>query len=269
MLMSKDKRSYALITGASRGLGKACVLELARDHIPVILVSLPGEGLDTLAKEIRKSGTDAVAYETDLTEKASLLALTGWVNENYDINILINNAGIGGNHRFLHAQVDMLEKMIDLNVKATTFLTHQLMPNLLRQQRSYVLNVSSLAALSPIPYKTIYPASKAFIHSFTRGLQKEFADSNISFSVLNPGPMKTNGEVSELIEEHGFWSKLILLSPEKVAEISIRKMFRGRSVIKLNWAHRMSLVLLNLPVDLKMAILCNIAKKGSPQKDGA
>lgn len=266
--MSNNTSTYAVITGASRGLGKACALELARRQINVILVSLPGEGLEELAKDIRSRGADAVAYETDLTDKSGLLALTSWLNKTYEISILINNAGIGGNYRFLSARVDMLGKMIDLNVRATTFLTHQLMPNLITQEKSYVLNVSSLAALSPIPYKTIYPASKAFIHSFTRGLQKEFADSSISFSVLNPGPMKTNGEVSELIEDHGFWSKLILLSPEKVAQISIRKMFGGSSVIKLNWAHRLSLVLLNLPVDVKMAILGNISKKGSPIKKG-
>lgn len=87
---------------------------------------------------------------------------------------------------------------------ATSLLTHQLLPNLQKSSKAYVLNVSSLAAFSPIGYKTVYPASKAFIHSFSRGLYQELKDTNVFVSVVNPGPMKTNAEVSRRIEEQGF-----------------------------------------------------------------
>ena len=81
--------------------------------------------------------------------------------------MLINNAGIGGSKKFSDASGSYIEKIIQLNVLATSLLTHQLLPNLQKSSKAYVLNVSSLAAFSPIGYKTVYPASKAFIHSFS------------------------------------------------------------------------------------------------------
>lgn len=252
---------YSLITGASKGLGRAFALKLAEMGRNVILVSLPGEKLEELASLIKSQGTDAAYYETDLTEKANILSLSNWVNEQYEIDLLINNAGIGGHSRFLQADVDFIHNMIQLNVMATSLMTHQLLPNLLRRKQAHVLNVSSLAALSPMGYKTVYPASKAFIHSFTLGMQQEYSETSVCFSVVNPGPMGTNGEVQERIQETGFWARAIELGPEKVAALSLQKMFKGEKLIKLDWTHRMSLVLLKLPTGLKMSILGRVFRK--------
>ena len=258
---------YALVTGASKGLGKSFALELAKRKINMVLSSLPGENLDALAEEIKSKGVDAVSYEVDLTEKNDLLLFTEWVNENYSIYLLINNAGIGGTSYFSDTAVDDLDRMIQLNVRAPALLIHQLLSNLLDQQRSYVLNISSLAALSPMAYKTVYPASKAFVHSFTRGLDHEFSGSGLSLSVVNPGPMETNGDVAKNIEQNGTWAKVIHLYPEKVARISIEKMFKGEKVIKLNWLHRITLILLNLPAGIKMSILGRVFKKGQQKAE--
>ena len=252
-MSEKITRPYALVTGASRGLGKAFVVELVKREWNVILVSLPGENLKDFSDEINSQGHIAIPYETDLTIKKNLIALTAWVNDNYQVEILINNAGIGGNSHFLNADIERLDEMIQLNVRATTIITRQILPNLLRQKRAYVLNISSLAALSPIAFKTVYPATKAFIHSFTRGMQHEFSDTHVSFSVVHPGPMKMNGEWSG--NRAGVGEKFLNLSPQKVAAISLEKMFNGEAFIKLDWVHRMSLLLLNLPEGIKMKIL--------------
>ncbi|MDT0687655.1 SDR family NAD(P)-dependent oxidoreductase [Autumnicola psychrophila] len=253
---------FALITGASRGLGKAFAFDLAKRQRNVILVSLPGEGLEQVAEEVRKAGCEAHFYETDLTVKQNVLDLTAWINNNFRLDILINNAGFGGNKRFLEAGADYIDKMIELNVKATSIITHQLLPNLLKSKKSYVLNVSSMAAMSPIAYKTVYPASKAFVHSFTRSLQSEFSDKGVFFSVLNPGPIKTNGDVSSRIDKQGMRTKILVLPPEEIARLSIDQLFNGKNVIKLNWAHRFGWFLLHvLPVSVKMSILSNNALK--------
>src|SRR5690606_26577221 len=186
------EKAYALITGASQGLGKAFALELARRKVNLILVSLPGEELSVIAAQVTELGMEAHCYETDLTQKDNIIALAKWVNEHFSLHILINNAGCGGTQNFRDVSIDYLDRIIQLNVKATSLLTHQLLPNLIQQKEAYVLNVGSVAAYSPIGYKTVYPASKAFVHNFTRGLYQEFADSNVFFSVVNPGPMMTN-----------------------------------------------------------------------------
>src|SRR5690606_19466443 len=163
------KGKYAVITGSSQGLGKSFAYELAKDGWNLIMISLPYENLTKISKSLSsRFGIRTFHYETDLAIKENVMAVSDWINRNFNIQMLINNVGIGGTKRFDEASSTYIEKIIQLNVLATTLLTHQLLPNLKRQEKSYVLNVSSLAAFSPIAYKTVYPASKAFIHSFSR-----------------------------------------------------------------------------------------------------
>ncbi len=255
-------KTYALITGASQGLGKAFALELAKRQISTILVSLPEEGLGFVVSQVEALGQEAYSYETDLTQKDNIVALAAWVNENFDLHILINNAGCGGTQSFQEASVDYLDRIIQLNIKATSILTHQLLPNLMKRDKAYVLNVGSVAAYSPIGYKTVYPASKAFVHNLTRGLYQEFADSNVFFSVVNPGPMMTNGDSTERLLRQGFFAKMGLLPPEKVAEIAIRQLFRRDTLIMLNWVNKLTwMVMKFLPVYIRLPLLTNAIKK--------
>ncbi|WP_257668528.1 SDR family NAD(P)-dependent oxidoreductase [Parapedobacter tibetensis] len=259
---SNKKRTYALITGASQGLGKAFALELAKRQVSTILVSLPGEGLGFVATKVEELGQEAHIYETDLTQKENIAALATWVNQHFELYILINNAGCGGTLRFQEASVDYLDRIIQLNIKATALLTHQLLPNLMQREKAYVLNVGSVAAYSPIGYKTVYPASKAFIHNLTRGLYQEFADTNVFFSVVNPGPMMTNGDSSERLLKQGFFAKMGLLPPERVAEIALRQLFKRDTLIMLNWVNKLTwMVMKFLPVYIRLPLLTRAIKK--------
>lgn len=249
------KNDYALITGASRGLGQAFAYELARQNYNIVLVSLPGEGLCNTAREIKKMGVDAVIFETDLTKKKNLLELARWVNKNFKVKILINNAGKGGDCKFLEADVNYIDNIIQINMRATALLTRLILPNLLERDRAFLLNISSMAGLSPIGYKTVYPASKAFVQNFTRGLQCEFSNSNVSFSVVNPGPIISREEACEPLE------KFMALPCERVAKLSLKAMFQGKQIIKLNFAQRLGWFLLKtVPVNQKSRILSHIFK---------
>ncbi|MFB2117918.1 SDR family NAD(P)-dependent oxidoreductase [Parapedobacter sp. 2B3] len=255
-------KTYALVTGASQGLGKAFALELAKRQINIILVSLPGEGLDFVAAQVAELGQEAYCYETDLTQKASIVALANWVNERFPLSILVNNAGCGGTRRFQDVDVDYLDRIIQLNVKATALLTHQLLPNLMKSDQAYVLNVGSVAAYSPIGFKTVYPASKAFVHSLSRGLYQEFADSNVFFSVVNPGPMMTNADSSARLQQQGFFATMGLLTPEEVAAIAIRQLFKRDTLIMLNWVNKLTwMVMKFLPIYIRLPLLTRAMKK--------
>ncbi|HAY3549960.1 SDR family NAD(P)-dependent oxidoreductase [Elizabethkingia meningoseptica] len=248
------KESYAVVTGASQGLGKSFAEELAKRNHHLILVSLPGQGLPELSLELEnRYGVQVHYYETDLSIKENVLALTAWINREFSINMLINNAGIGGTKRFEDASCSYIEKIIQLNVLATSLLTHQLLPNLQKSHKAYILNVSSLAAFSPIGYKTVYPASKAFVHSFSRGLYQELKDTNVFVSVVNPGPMKTNEEVTRRIEKQGFLAKITLLDPNRVARYCIRRLEKRDTVIMVS--HFSWLMLKILPIWLKLPML--------------
>jgi hypothetical protein len=158
-------KNYALITGASQGLGKYIAMDLAKRNYHILLVALPNENLSSVASEISKLNVKVDFFETDLTKKENILDLVQWANK-YPIEVLINNAGCGGSKYINDASFDYIDSIILLNNRATAQITTSLIPNLTKQPKSYILNVSSMAAFSPIGYKTVYPASKNLLNFF-------------------------------------------------------------------------------------------------------
>ncbi len=261
--MGVSENSYALITGASKGLGKALAIELARRKFNVLLAALPNEGLSFLCKHIKDEyAVDAAFFETDLTKKEGLLKISQWVKDNYNVSILINNAGFGGTMPFDCTSIDYLDNMVNLNVKAPVLLTHQLLPILKNHECSYILNVSSMFSCSPIGYKTIYPATKSFLYYFSRGLAEELKENKVTVCVVHPGPMKTNVDVRKRISCHGFFGRLGLLRVEEVARIAISKMFRGKHVIVPGFVNYFNWLLLNVfPNSIKAPLLSKNVKR--------
>jgi short-subunit dehydrogenase len=246
---------YALITGASSGLGKAFAYELACKGINVLLVSLPNESLEYTARDLRMRGIRAEAFETDLSVEDNVIELAEKINQRYRVFMLINNAGIGGTCAFESADPDYLTRMIRLNITSTTLLTRLLLPNLKSVERGYILNVSSIAAFSPIGYKTVYPASKAFIHHFSRGLYQELKDTNVFVSVVNPGPMRTNNDATERIEKHGWLGRMGVVSPEDVAQRCIRQLQKRDTVIMLGIWHCLHWALIQItPIWIRLPL---------------
>ena len=251
---------YAVVTGAGQGLGKAYVSELAKRGINIILVSLPGENLPELSKETaHRHSVETAYYECDLAIGKNVLELADWINKNFEVFLLINNAGTGGTRQFLDASAEYINTIIQLNVAATSLLTRQLLPNLIKQPQSYILNVSSMAAFSPIGYKTVYPATKSFVHSFSRGLNAELRGTNVFVSVVNPGAMKTSPEITARIERQGVFGKLTLLDPQKAAKKCIDSLFRRDSVIMLNPVSWFILSL--IPIWIKLPLMTNTIKR--------
>ncbi len=259
--MSAAKK-YAVITGASTGLGCCFALELASRGIDTILVSLPGEGLERTAAMVRTYGAESHIYETDITRKENILEMCRWINDRFEVFMLINNAGLGGTRSFAECPVEYLDKIIQLNITASTMMTHQLLPNLMRQQKAYVLNVSSMASFSPIGYKTVYPASKRFIQHFSRGLYQELKHTNVFVSVVHPGPMKTNSDVTRRIERQGVFGKLGLLSPEAVARISITQLLKRDTLILPGWANNLNWLLMTLvPIWIRLPLMSRVVAR--------
>jgi short-subunit dehydrogenase len=173
---------------------------------------------------------EAFFYETDLSKKENLRLLAQWANA-YPVFALVNNAGRGGTKPFLEAGDDYLDGILQLNIRATALLTRQMLPTLLQQKKSYLLNVASMAAFAPIGYKTVYPASKRFVQHFSAGLREELKGAGLSVSVLYPGAMMTNADASQRIERQGLLGKLGLLPTERIAQIAIAGLLQGKADI--------------------------------------
>jgi len=253
----KEPGLYTVITGASRGLGKALAGECARRGRNLVLVSLPGESLSSCAKEISEQyAVRTHALEADLTLPGEIEKLAAGINERFEVNCLINNAGTGGIGLFWEAPTERIDRMILLNTRAPVVLLYLLLPNLKRNSPAHVLNISSMAAFSPMPYKTVYPASKAFLYSFSRGLGAELRKMNIWITVAHPGTFVTSPELVERVSHHGFLFRITIMEPGEIAGICIRKMLKKKSLVIPGRMNRLSWLFLKItPVWLRMRLL--------------
>jgi short-subunit dehydrogenase len=254
---------YALITGASRGLGKAFAQELASRGRNVLLTALPGEDLQSFCHDLEKKyDIEAKFLECNLTDRAEISRLTAWVKDNYPIDLLINNAGKGGTSEFEKTSIDQIEDIILLNVRATAMLSHQLLPLLKKNKPAWILNVSSMASFSPIGYKTVYPASKVFVRHFSRGLYQELKGSGVFVSVVHPGPMRTNADCTSRIERQGVLAKAGLISPEQMARKSLTRLFKKDALILVGWMNRFQWLLMKtIPLRFRLPWITQIIKR--------
>jgi uncharacterized protein len=231
--MGEDKRTYTLITGASLGIGKSLAYECAKRGMNLILVALPGNELFILTETIKlKYPVDAVCYPIDLTQDNAPEQLYNWCMYNhYNINILINNAGIGAGGAFESIGFNKYLTMLKLNNQALVGLTYFFINELKKNPKSFILNTSSMEGLIPLPYKTVYTATKNFIFAFSIALREELKSSKINVSVLCPGPVVTNLDGLMRIKAHGARARLITMMPSQVAKIAIRRMLGGKTII--------------------------------------
>jgi short-subunit dehydrogenase len=252
-----------LITGASSGLGRELAIECARRKRNLLLIALPGRNLDEFCEQLSANySIQAYAFEGDLTDKDFIYRLVKEILEKYRVNFLINNAGMGGTVPFQEASVEYLDAIIQLNVRATSILTRLLLEELKSHPRAYILNVSSMAAFSPIPYKTIYPASKAFVYSFSRGLSEELKGTPVRVAVLNPGPILTNPDVITRIMRQGIFGKMGLLTAGTISRITLSAIFEGKHVIIPGFFNNFNHWLMKFfPESFRLRILGNVIQR--------
>lgn len=254
---------YTLITGASMGLGECLAKECASRGHNLILTALPYEGIGLIARELsEKYGVRAICCETDLTKEQNVKSLSKWINDRYNINMLINNAGIGGTKYFEDASLNYFQNIIKLNMSAIVLLTHQLLPVLRKQDQSYILNIASMAAFGPMAYKTIYPASKAFVSSFSRGLRLELSEANISVSVAHPGGMATNPDVTKRMQQYSKLVKATYMTPEQTAKICLDQTMAKKTIIIPGLVNKINRLAFKwFPEKTRLKLLANGAKK--------
>jgi short-subunit dehydrogenase len=226
-------KHFALITGASEGLGKSLAFECANRGMDILLVSLPFTGLPALKTLINQNFDVFVDYlEIDLTDDESCHFLIDYVkSKKYPISFLINNAGIGGNYQFGNEDFSVFNRMIQLNIKALTQITHGMINILAKNPQSYILNVSSMVIHFEGPYKQVYGATKSFIFYFSKSLSIELSDKNIQVTVLCPGGINSNIKMARINNKCNLLQQISVLYPEEVATYTIDKTFKGKTVI--------------------------------------
>lgn len=226
-------KNFALITGASEGFGKALAIECASRNMNLLLVALPGSGLCSLACFIERNYDVSVLYfEHDLSKKEECLQLFEEIKKRQlPINVLINNAGLGGTHFFEERDMDYYYKQIELNVVAPTLFTHFFLSTLEKNSPSHILNVGSLASFFYLPKKGVYGGTKSYLVSFSKSLRRELKSRNVFVSTVCPGGMNTTPAMilqNKNMTGMGRWSAM---NPEEVAMIAITGMLAKKELI--------------------------------------
>lgn len=223
--------SYALITGASKGIGKAIAYNLAAKKINLLLIARSGNLLNDIADKLTKKYVIDVKYlSVDLAGKDAAEDIFGWVtSNNVQIDILINNAGYGLSGNFETYTAQDHADMMNVNMISMVKLTSLFLPILKQQDRSYILNIASAAAYQAVPYLSTYAASKSFVVSFSRGLQFELRKTNVSVTCISPGGTNTDFAITAGIGKKAMKAgEKLNMAPSDVADIAINSMFKKK-----------------------------------------
>lgn len=225
--------AYALITGASKGIGKSIATALAAKQHDLLLVARSGDELEALANTLKERyNVQANWMKMDLSLPNAAENVVNWCTTNhYKVSILINNAGYGIWGPFESSDLHQQSEMLQVNMHTPVNLCYRLLPMLKAQPKSYILNVASTAAYQAVPTFSLYAASKAFMLLFTRGLRQELKGSTVSVTCLSPGPVNTSFIDRAGLQAIKATSEKYGMHPDAVAAIALKGMFRGKSEI--------------------------------------
>ena len=231
--MKSEGLRYALITGASRGIGEAFARLLAAEGWGLVLTARTESDLNRVSGVLTsKHAVPIVAIPLDLARADAVGFLVRELERRgIEPEVVINNAGFGLLGAAHELSVDEQVEMIDLNVRAVADLTLRLLPSMLARGRGGVLNVASLAGFMPGPFMAVYHASKAFVVSFSEALAAEIEGSGVIVSAFCPGPVATGFQARAGMQLDKRSLVLKVLKPEAIVEEAWRAFERGERII--------------------------------------
>jgi uncharacterized protein len=230
----------ALVTGASSGIGEAFVRALARRGRPLLLVARRAERLTRLAQELGGPGrADVIALDLSHPDAGATLEAE-IARRGLELDLLVNNAGAGLTGRFAELPLDRQLALVDLNARALVELTRRFLPAMIERRHGGVINVVSTSAFQPVPFFSVYAASKAFVLTFTESIAGELAGTGVVVQALCPG--LTHSEFHQVAgTDRVAFTRTPAMRAEDVAERSLEALARGRLRVIPGWRDRLLL----------------------------
>jgi len=222
----------ALITGASRGIGCELARLFAQDGYGLALVARSRPELESVARELASQhGVPVAVVPQDLAQPGSPEALCAELRRrSLDIDVLVNNAGMGTYGFFAELDLETELRMAQLNMVTLTHLTRLLLQPMLERGAGRILNVSSTAAFQPGPLMAVYYASKAYVLSFSEAIANELRGTGVTVTCLCPGPTRTGFQARAKMERSGT-ARGKLMDAAEVARIGYRGMMAGKALV--------------------------------------
>ena len=209
------RESVAIITGASKGIGKSIALSLASSGSKVILASRTQKELDVLAKEIRVRGGTSLSVVTDVSDEAQVKSLVKQTMAEFGrIDVLVNNAGYAVISKVVDANVKDFDGMMNVNLRGAFLCSKAVLPSMIQQKKGAIINIASLAGKNAFIGGAIYSATKWGLLGFSRSLMLEVREYNIRVVTICPGSVNTT------FSDHSRDSEKII-QPQDVADAVI------------------------------------------------
>jgi len=229
---------WALVTGASAGIGEAFARELARRGMNVALAARREDRLRRIADEIgRAHRVHTLVIPIDLGTDYAAAALWAAASASREIHLLVNNAGFGLKGPFIELPVERQAEMVRVNCIAPLELSHLALRHM-RGRGGGIVNVASVAGFQPIPLMATYAASKAFLLAFSEALTEEAREHGVRVVVVNPGPVKTEFQAVAGTEVRDRAPGL--LTPEQIVEAALAGLEAGKRTVTPGLFNRIS-----------------------------
>ncbi|MEN0107041.1 MAG: SDR family oxidoreductase [Pseudomonas sp.] len=234
---------YALVTGASSGIGLALAEALARRGRNLILVARQRDVLESVACEFAQRFGVEVLFRT--CNLAHPTQLTGLIHELEQddaphIDLLVNNAGLGTSGPFLDSDWGREQQQLEVNLLALTRLCHAIGNRMALQGGGQILNVASVAAFQPGPWMSSYYAGKAYVLHLSEGLREELKGRGVKVSVLCPGPTRTAFFRGAAMEMGKLANSKLMMNAEELALYTVRALDKNRAIIIPGWRNRLA-----------------------------
>jgi short-subunit dehydrogenase len=235
MATAEDFRGrWALVTGASAGIGAAVARELAAHGARLILTARRRDRLDALAADLTARGVETRIVVADLNDpQAPQQIFDATEGAGLPVDILVNNAGLGQYGAFHTSPVEQEMSMVRVNCEAVVRLARLFVPPMVERRRGWMLVVASTASFQPIPYDSTYAATKAFDRFFALGLAAEVERYGVQVTALCPGPTET--EFFEVAGGAGKFRRLGVQPAEDVARKAVAALARGQRTLIPNF----------------------------------
>jgi len=266
--MSEDK-NYALITGATEGIGYELAKLFAKNGYNLIIVSRHAEELEKRAAEFRPLGIEVIPIAKDLFRKEQAFALCEEVElKKIKVDVLVNNAGQGVYGLFKDNEVEREMDIIDLNIASTVILTKHFVKGMLSRNGGKILNLGSIASKTPGPWQAVYHGTKAFVYSFSEAIRHELKDSNITVTALLPGATdtdffnKADMQRSAIVQD-----KSSLSDPADVAKDGYDALMSGTDKIISGFKNKAMIGMSNIMPDTAVAAMMDKQQKPARDKD--
>jgi short-subunit dehydrogenase len=237
----------ALITGASSGMGAEFARQLAASGTNLVLVARRKERLEILAGELKRKHSVAVdVVAADLSKDEDLDRVEAKIAGTPDLDLLVNNAGFGGEGTFITNRIDPSLDMIRVQIVAPVRLTKTALEGMTARNHGRIINVASIAAFSPLS-GTAYAAVKVFLVRFSQGLGFELRETGVRIQALCPG--LTHTEFHDKMEKFkASMARFLWMSPEAVVRISLSSLGRRRVVCVPGLGNRLLVALMRCPL---------------------